>query len=323
MPDVRDQDVQNRQQQIIRVSGCPRRRYAGEQQLLSIPAANRGYALPMPELPEVETIRRQLAPVVRGRMVTGVEVTRDRAIRAHGTRAAFIVAITGRTLHDACRRGKVLLFPLDNNRTLLTRLGMSGQLQVNRPDEQRLPHTHVVLSLSSGWEMRYIDPRTFGQMAVVEGHDPEQISELGHYGIEPLSDDFTPDVLRQAMAGKTALVQAVLMDQTKVVGIGKIYADEACFLAGIDPRRAAASLSNGEIVSLHAALRDVLTRAIDARGTSGADSAYRDSAGSLGTFQQQLHVYQRVNQPCHVCGTLVEYHPFQGRRMHFCPRCQR
>jgi len=277
----------------------------------------------MPELPEVETIRRQIAPAVCRQEIQSVRVTRMRAVRAHRTPDDFIALIINHTILDVRRRGKALLLPLDNDRTILIRLGMSGKIEIVDPDTPLAPHTHVVLGLANGKEMRYIDPRTFGQMAVVDGHDPDHMIELGHYGYEPLSDDFTPTALRELMAGKKALVQAVLMDQTKVVGIGKIYADESCFLAGIDPRRSADSLVDVEIFRLHEAIRDVLNRAIAARGTSGQDGAYRDADGSLGDFQHHLHVYQRVDQPCRVCGTLVEYRPFQGRRMHFCPTCQK
>jgi formamidopyrimidine-DNA glycosylase len=278
----------------------------------------------MPELPEVETIRRQIAPAVTQQRILAVRVSRARAVRAHRTPEEFIRRVSGRTILDARRRGKVLLLPLDDGDSLLVRLGMSGQLTVADPATPRAAHTHVVLSLANGQELRYIDPRTFGQVAVVHGHDPERMIELGHYGYEPLGDaSFTPDALAALMAGKRALVQAVLMDQTKVVGIGKIYADESCFLAGIDPRRTSDTLTRAEIQRLHTAIRDVLERAINARGTSGQDGAYRDARGSLGAFQLQLHVYQRVDQPCRICGTPVEYRPFQGRRMHFCPSCQK
>lgn len=277
----------------------------------------------MPELPEVETIRRQIALAVQQQKITYARVSRDRAVRAHRSPAEFIELVTGRTILEARRRGKVILLPLDNDRTILIRLGMSGQVVIADPETPQVPHTHVVLGLANGKELRYIDPRTFGQMAVVDGHDPDRMIELGHYGVEPLDAAFTPAVLTSIMAGKRSLIQAVLMDQTNIVGIGKIYADESCFLAGIDPRRTADTLTHDEIVRLHAAIREVLTRAIEARGTSGADKAYRDASGSLGSFQNQLHVYQRANQPCRKCGTLIEYRPFQGRRMHFCPHCQR
>lgn len=277
----------------------------------------------MPELPEVETIRRQLEPRVLNRRIETARVTHPRAVRAHGKISDFITRVTGREILVLQRRGKALLFLLDNDTSLLVRLGMSGRLLLNDPQDPPSPHTHVVLTLSDGSELRFIDPRTFGQMAVVTGHDPDRMIELGHYGVEPLDDAFTPEALVMMMAGKQALVQAVLMDQTKIAGVGKIYADEACFLAGVDPRRQAKTLTSEEIARLHAAVREVLKRAIASRGTSTLDAAYRDASGETGGFQHHLHVYQRVNQPCRRCGTLVEYRPFQGRRMHFCPHCQR
>lgn len=289
-----------------------------------VPAACRGYIFStMPELPEVETIRRQLTPHLVQRTIISVVVSRARAVRAHSLPQEFIDRVTGRRILDVRRRGKALLFVLDDGNSILARLGMSGKIVMAAPTDPLLPHTHVVLTLDDGAEMRYIDPRTFGQMAAVDGHDPDRMIELGHYGPEPLDDTFTVAVLRDALAGKQAMVQAVLMDQTKVAGIGKIYADEACFLAGISPLRAAASLTEEEIARLHAAIREVLTRAVAARGTSGADKAYRDAGDNLGEFQHQLHVYQRAGQPCRRCGTLIEHRPFQGRRIHFCPQCQR
>ena len=276
----------------------------------------------MPELPEVETIRRQLHPQVVGRHIHSARVTRPRAVRAHGSPDDFIRLLGQAEITDIVRRGKALLFLLDNGRALLVRLGMSGRLKTADPSSPREPHTHVVIALSGGVELRYIDPRTFGQMAVVEGHDPDSMIELGHYGVEPLDEAFTPEVLCRALAGKAALIQAVLMDQTKIAGIGKIYADEACFLAGIHPERSACTLTGDEIARLHAAIRNVLAKAVEARGTSSQDAAYRDAAGNVGGFQFHLHVYQQNGRPCRACGTLIEYRPFQGRRMHFCPCCQ-
>jgi len=277
----------------------------------------------MPELPEVETIRRQVLPLVKGQQIIAARVGRARAVRAHCCPEEFIALVTGHSILDVRRRGKALLFLLDGETSMLVRLGMSGQVVACDATAPVAAHTHVVLSLENGRELRYIDPRTFGQVAVVEGHDPDRMTEFAHYGCEPLDDAFTVAALHAVLAGKHALVQAVLMDQTKIAGIGKIYADEACFLAGINPLRMASSLSDDETKRLHAAIRDVLSRAVAARGTSAQDAAYRDADGSLGEFQNQLHVYQRANQPCRQCGTLVEYRPFQGRRMHFCPHCQR
>ncbi len=255
--------------------------------------------------------------------ITAARVTHPRAVRGHGSPAAFVAAVTGRRILDVRRRGKALLLLLDSGDSLLVRLGMSGRLQVHAPDDPLIPHTHVVLALDAGTELRFIDPRTFGGMAVVTGHDPAFMRELGHYGPEPLDDAFTPAVLAEILAGLRTNIQAVLMDQSKIAGIGKIYADEACFLAGISPLRSAGSLSPDEVTRLHAAIRQVLAHSIEVRGTSSKDAAYRDSGGEVGGFQHHLHVYQRAGLPCRVCGTPIEYRPIQGRRMHFCPHCQK
>lgn len=276
----------------------------------------------MPELPEVETIRRQLMPFVLHQTIIDARASHLRAVRAHPSTGDFVAGVMGREILDILRRGKALLILLNDDTSILVRLGMSGQLILADPADPLAPHTHVVLKLSGGKEIRYIDPRTFGQMAVLAGHDPAKMPELSHYGPEPLGDEFTVDALRRIMRVK-ATIQAVLIDQSKVVGIGKIYADEACFAAGIHPERRAETLTEEEIIRLHTAIREVLARAVEARGTSGKDAAYRDAHGDIGNFQQQLNVYQRADQPCRVCGTPIEYRPFQGRRIHFCPRCQR
>lgn len=160
----------------------------------------------MPELPEVETLRRQLHPCVVGRRIEDARVSRARAIRAHASAEEFQRLVRGATILDICRRGKALLLPLDNGRTLLVRLGMSGRLMAVASEAPALPHTHVVLALSDGGELRFIDPRTFGQVAVVEGHDPACMLELGHYGLEPLGEAFTPKALAAVLAGRKVLI---------------------------------------------------------------------------------------------------------------------
>jgi formamidopyrimidine-DNA glycosylase len=276
----------------------------------------------VPELPEVETIRRQLAPELTGHTVVAARVARARLVRAHACAADFTCAVVGRRILAVTRRGKALLLPLDDGHTLLIRLGMSGQVLLAAPGDPLRPHTHIIFTLDDGRELRFVDPRTFGQAAIIAGHDPAQMAELAHYGAEPLADDFTPAVLRTVLRG-TPPVEAAIMDQTRVVGVGKIYADEACFHAGIDPRRSAKDITDAEVVRLHAAIREVLSNAILARGTSFADAAYRDARGALGGFQQQIYVYGRSGQPCRVCATPIETAPLQGRRMHYCPKCQK
>lgn len=287
-----------------------------------VPVAVSGILRVMPELPEVETIRRQLLPLLTRQRIVSARVTRSRAVRAHSSPEEFIALVSNQSIVDLRRRGKALLILLDNDSSILIRLGMSGRLSVTDAAAPPIPHTHVVITFANGSELRFIDPRTFGQMAVVAGHDPDRMLELGHYGVEPLDAAFTPQVLGELLAGTQMLIQAAMMDQTKIAGIGKIYADEACFLAGISPLRKAGSLTPDEVTRLHAAIRQVLELAIANRGTSTIDAAYRDAEGRKGGFQMQLYVYQRTRQPCRRCGTLIEHRPFQGRRMHFCPRCQ-
>ena len=211
MPRVRHEDGQNRQQQIIIFS---RDRLIFPSQSPSTIPCTRGsprvHYLNMPELPEVETIRGQIAPQICRQRIVSAHVGRSRAVRAHRSPAEFIALVTGRVILDVCRRGKALLLPLEHDRSLLVRLGMSGFLTVKTPETPQAPHTHVILELSNGMELRYIDPRTFGQVAVVDGHDPDRMVELAHYGYEPLDDTFTPTALREVLRGKTTLIQTVL-----------------------------------------------------------------------------------------------------------------
>ena len=160
-------------------------------------------------------------------------------------------------------------------------------------------------------------------MAVVVGHDPDRMLELGHYGLEPLSEAFTPQALAQALAGKKQLIQAALMDQTKVAGIGKIYADEACFLAGVSPLRTADSLSPEEITRLHAAIRQVLEQAINARGTSTLDAAYRDAEGRKGDFQADCMCINAPSNPAVSAARSLNIDRCKAGACIFAPQCQR
>jgi formamidopyrimidine-DNA glycosylase len=281
----------------------------------------------MPELPEVEVVRRDLDAVLRGRTVVEVEVSRDRAVRRAPSPAAFEHAVRGRTVRGTGRVGKFLVVDLDRPDTpseaVVIHLGMSGQLRVaSSRDEPRALHTHVVWSLDDGREVRYVDPRTFGQMFVSAVHDGARPDALVHLGPDALLELASPDDLAPLLAGRRVAVKTRLMDQQAVAGLGNIYSDEILFRAGVRGTRASGSITDAEVARIHAACREVLSDAVEARGSSLADAQYVDLYGRPGRFQHAHAVHARAGEPCPRCGTAVARQRMGGRFGHWCPRCQ-
>ena len=276
----------------------------------------------MPELPEAETIRRQLACEIIGRRVESVQVLRPSAVRRHRSAQEFASLVTGRAISAVGRRGKAVIFTLDGV-TVVVHLGMTGQLVIVGPGEPLDRHTRVVFELDDGRQLWFVDQRTFGDLAAYPETDWGRIPDLAKYGPEPLGPQFGIDYLRRALPRRSAKIQAVLMDQHFVAGIGKIYADEITHAARIHPNRAANSLDEGEMRRLVRATRAVLRRAIEHGGTSAADEKYVDAYRNNGGFQLLLNTYQRTGEPCRRCGRPIERILMQGRGAHFCPRCQR
>jgi formamidopyrimidine-DNA glycosylase len=275
----------------------------------------------MPELPEVETIRRDLLPHVVGRTITGVRLApgAERVIRDIPARA-FARRITGRRIEDLTRRGKYLLFRLDGNRPpvyLAIHLRMTGSLLYRPPLADPLDsYVRAVITLDDGSELRYADLRKLGQMWVVDS--PEEA--VGALGPEPLDAAFTAAKLGETLTHRRAPVKAVLLDQRAIAGLGNIYADEALFAGRIHPRRLANTLSEAEVKRLHRAIRRVLNDALGNRGSSFRD--YVDAAGREGTHQLRVKVFRRTGQPCYVCGAEIARIKVGGRSTHFCPHCQ-
>ena len=283
----------------------------------------------MPELPEVEVVRRDLDPVIRGRTITRVEVTRDRAVRREPSIAAFVATNTGATVSCTGRVGKFLVVHLDPGRTdvVIIHLGMSGQLRV--ADDTRAPrpkHTHIVWTLDDGREVRFVDPRTFGQVFRSEVGDPATTGgrpdALAHLGPDALTELADGDVLAPRLAGRRVAIKTRLMDQAAVAGIGNIYSDEILFRAGVLGNRASGSLTASEIDRVVNATAEVLTDAIAARGSSLVDAQYVDLSGRTGEYQLAHTVHARGGQPCPVCGHEVARARAGGRYGHWCPRCQ-
>lgn len=281
----------------------------------------------MPELPEVEVVRRDLDGVLRGRTIVAVEVGRDRAVRRERAPGAFVDALAGRAVAGTGRVGKFLVVALDGGDggdVVLVHLGMSGQLRVAvDPAEARRPHTHVVWSLDDGREVRFVDPRTFGQMwhGRVETPGARPVA-LAHLGPDALTELPTADALAARIQGRRVRLKVRMMDQTAVAGLGNIYSDEILFRAGIAGGRPAGSLDDVEVDRLWSATVEVLADAIAARGSSLADAQYVDLFGNPGGFQHQHLVHARAGAPCPVCGTGITRERIGGRFGYGCPVCQ-
>ena len=270
----------------------------------------------MPELPEVETTLRGVAPHLVGRTITDVDV-RERRLRWPVPRA--VDGLAGSMIRSARRRGKYLLFDVSSG-TLILHLGMSGGLRVLDPDVAWKKHDHLALRLDSGKELRYHDPRRFGCVLFCEG-DPEQHPLIRSLGPEPLGEKFTGDYLAGVAKGRKLAIKQLIMDSHVVVGVGNIYACEALFLAGIHPARAAGKISRHRLVNLVAAIKQVLAAAIESGGTTLRD--FLNEEGQPGYFKQSLNVYGREGEPCRTCGGLVK-RVVQGQRSTFyCGSCQR
>ena len=277
----------------------------------------------MPELPEVETVRLGRAAAVVGRRVERVEVTGKRSVRRQ-TKAAFTKALRGRTFAGAKRRGKYLLVPLDDGAVLVAHLRMSGQLvHVVDAGLERVPHTHVVLGLDDGSELRFVDPRTFGELFVAAEVGPDGVpAVLAGLGTDPLVDGLPAQRLGELLRKRRTTLKAFLLDQRLVAGIGNLYADEICHAAGLHPSRRTETLGAGDVERLASAVDGVLAEAVRLRGSSLRDARYRDLAGALGGYQARHAVYDRTGQPCPSCGAAVERIRVAGRSAHFCPACQ-
>lgn len=288
----------------------------------------------MPELPEVETVRRGLADAFVGRRIDRVEVGRDRTVR-RTSREELAARLTGRWAVEARRRGKYLLFPLDSGDELMIHLRMSGQVLIARPEDERPSHCHVVLTLGPRMdeptrsvepaELRFVDPRTFGEVIAFDpGCSPSVLPELDRLGIDPIADGLSLDGLRRIMSSTRRAAKVVLLDQHLIAGIGNIYADEILHRARIHPLTPADTISGSALRRLWEAVTTVLTEAVALGGSTLRDARYVDVTGSGGAFQDRHCVYGRAGQPCVTCGRgLITSTRVGGRTTCWCPRCQR
>ena len=273
----------------------------------------------MPELPEVETVRRTLAQALVGRRIIGVVFGAFTGCVAGVMPEALHEAVSGHRVVDVGRRGKYLLIGLDSARTLAVHLRMTGELRLVGSDFPESAYQHLAFQLDDGRELRFSDVRKFGRIRLL---DPAALGELDQaLGPEPLDPDLTAPRFAAMLAERRRAVKGLLLDQGFIAGIGNIYADEALFQAGIHPLRAASSLSPGEAGALLDATRCVLRQAIDHRGTTLRN--YRDGLGGAGTNQLFLAIYGRpAGEPCPRCGSPVQRIVVAQRGTRYCPVCQ-
>jgi formamidopyrimidine-DNA glycosylase len=272
----------------------------------------------VPELPEVETVRRGLTPYLLRRRIDAVTVRESRL--RWPIPADFAGRLSGRRVERLDRRGKYIIVTLDSGDRVILHLGMSGRIRVLDPAEPLQKHDHVDWRLDSGRVLRFHDPRRFGAMLWWPAREREHALLRG-MGPEPFSDAFDGDYLFRLSRGRSAAVKSFVMDGRIVVGAGNIYATEALFRAGIRPTRAAGRLTRADCTRLAERIREVLAEAVELGGTTLRDFAGAD--GESGYFQQALSVYGRDGQACRVCGTAIRRLVIGQRSSFYCPRCQR
>ncbi|MDK2821412.1 MAG: formamidopyrimidine-DNA glycosylase [Clostridia bacterium] len=274
----------------------------------------------MPELPEVETVKRTLTPYLINKRIARVKIYHPGVITIPDP-DTFSNLITEKIIKSLGRRGKYIIFHLSEGYCLIGHLRMTGQLTLTSPDAPLLPHTHVVFTLDNDSQLRWVDTRRFGRLYLVKEEELSTTAGLKKLGPEPLDPAFKVKDLANICSGRKKPIKQVLLDQTLIAGIGNIYADEMLFLAGVDPRRAASSLTLEEIKRLYEAMKTSLEQGIKNNGTSIRD--YVDGSGKRGSNQDFLKVYGRANKPCLFCGEPLLRIKIGGRSTHFCSHCQK
>jgi formamidopyrimidine-DNA glycosylase len=278
------------------------------------------------ELPEVEVMRRDLEKDVVGRRIKAAEVKSSRnamrVIRRHAKRKDFTARLEGRKLTKVERRGKYVLLHLDSGDVWITHFGMSGQFQRGNGRVVLEPHTHVVVTFQQGGDLRFVDPRTFGEMFVTGGDELGKVKELQHIAIDPLDQVFTWPTFQYLLAERATKMKQLLMDQKFISGLGNIYSDEVLFAAGLRYDRVSNTLSSQEVRRLYRAIQETLQEAIKMRGTTLEDEAYVDLFGKPGEYQAELKVYGREGEPCRRCRTPIQTVKVSQRTSYFCPQCQ-
>jgi len=272
----------------------------------------------VPELPEVETIRRQLAPHVEDRTMAAARILDPRWTRPDAP-AAIEAQLHGAVVERLGRAGKYLVWSLSDDRYLLQHLRMTGTLLYDPPAAP--PHTRVLLELDDGHRVVYVDPRRFGTCHLVHGADARDGYLRERLGVEPLTPEFTAEYLRAQARGRTSPVKAFVLDQRRIAGVGNIYADEALFRAGIHPLRPAGRLTGADWERVREGIEEALSAGIEAKGASIDD--FRHVDGARGSFQDLFLVHRRADRPCPRCGAAIRKIVVGGRGTYVCERCQR
>jgi formamidopyrimidine-DNA glycosylase len=276
----------------------------------------------MPELPEVETLRLDLDREVVGKRIKTVEVSGKRAIRRHPTAKSFVSRLEGRKLDAVARRGKYLVLALGDD-VLVVHLGMSGQLLKTGSRDAVPPHTHVTMTFTQGGQLRFVDPRTFGELYVVPRERlDEEAGELSELGFDPIEDVMSWNRFGAMLMARKVKLKTLLMDQRFVAGLGNIYSDEILWASGLRYDRSSDSLSTQEVRRLYRAMVETLHEAIKLRGSSLADQQYRDLFGKIGHYQEEHRVYARDGQACRRCRATIVRHRWGGRSTFLCEACQ-
>jgi len=278
----------------------------------------------MPELPEVEVVRRDLEKEFTGKRIKTAEVSGSpRSVRRQASPEEFVERLAGRKVTKVGRRGKYLLMFLDGGDVLVVHLGMSGQLLRPKSARESAPkHTHVVITFTQGPPLRFVDPRTFGEMFVTSAANLDEIEELAHLGVDPLETAMSWDYFGQLLHQRRTKLKPLLMDQKFVAGVGNIYSDEILWEAGLRWDRLSNELSPEEVRRLYRAMVEILQSAVKYRGSSLSDQQYVDLQGNAGTYQEHHNVYAREGQQCPRCRAIVVRSKVGGRSTFYCESCQ-
>jgi formamidopyrimidine-DNA glycosylase len=271
----------------------------------------------MPELPEVETVRRDLNRLLKGRTFSDVAAVYAGSVKGMGF-PQFRAKMKGLRVTGADRRAKYLILRLSSGQALVVHLKMTGVLLFQKKDDSLPKPARIIFYFKDGSRLVFADQRKFGSIKLAD--DPEALPEIKKLGPEPLEKSFTPAVLKQRLAGRKGPVKTVLLDQTVLAGLGNIYVLEALHRAGILPQRSSSRISGDEIKKLHRSIVDVLREAVKARGSSV--DTYRDGQGKSGWFQVKHRVYEREGRACKRCGHKIVKEMFRGRGTYWCPKCQ-
>lgn len=282
----------------------------------------------MPELPEIEILRRDLEKEVVGRRVKDVDVRPGtnsmKVIRRHGRRKDFADLLVGAKFERAERRGRRLVLGLDNGRAMVVDLGPDGRLLKTSSSDALAPHTHVVISFTIGGQLRYADPTKRGEVFVADAAEAESGNGLPRATLDPLDGQnaLTWQHFYSLLEAHDAPLKDLLMNDEFVCGLGELYSDEVLFVAGIRHDRPANRLSSQDVRRLYRALMETMHDALKARGTSLGKNGFRDLQGAAGSFQLELKVYERDGEPCPRCRHGIEKQPIDGTVTYFCPQCQ-